>query len=169
MAPDAAYEQSVSLPIGQDKLVLFTQHLDPLHAYDVSPTPTPGDLFKVLYIDGQTTIAVPRLTLLLDVIKEKGINLAAEVRGKEDDVATIVNRFLDMGRIIRPVWLYEPFEERYGISLADYRPRVEGDELRFLTLRTGLLDDPDASLTEVSLDLKTMSYTIQVGAHARTR
>jgi len=61
---------------------------------------------------------------LLDVTQEKGIDLAAEAKGKEYELAAIVNSFLDMGRIIRPTWLYKGFEEWYGINLEDYRPRI---------------------------------------------
>ncbi len=42
------------------------------------------------------------------------------------------------------------------------------NELRFLTLRIGMLDDPNAPLTEVSLDLGTMGYRVQTVAHLHT-
>jgi hypothetical protein len=93
------------------------------------------------------------------MVSELNCTLILWVQDHETQFAQILAALLGLGRVVSSVDLFSFVEERYGLSVSQHLPRLEGDKLRFLCGQFRL--DADHAISDISLDLGSLELEVR--------
>lgn len=81
------------------------------------------------------------------------------LQGAETSFAKIIAPLIDVGRVVSSIELFSFIENKYGVSVSQNLPRIEGKYLRFLCGKFQFADEP--TIADISIDLESLEFDIQ--------
>ena len=103
---------------------------------------------------------IGNLQELASITLNLNCKLSDWLQGAETNFAQIIAPLLNVGRVVSSTELFSFIENKYGISVLQNLPRIEGGHLRFLCGQFRFSDEP--TIADISVDTETLECDIRL-------